>query len=128
MNKLILIGNLVRDPELKNVSGSDLVNGSIATTYKYKSGNETKEEVCYVDFVIWGKRAVPFSQYTSKGKKVMLEGRLQTKSWESAEGKKISKLVLNVENFEFLSPQGQGQSSQPEPEYTPSYGDDDIPF
>ncbi len=84
--------------------------------------------MCYVDYVIWGKRAPIFAQYTGKGKKVMLEGRLQTKSWESADGKKMYKLVLNVENFEFLSPQGQGQTSQPEPEHTPDYGDDDIPF
>lgn len=133
MNKLILIGNLCRDPEYKTVSGTDLVNCAIATTYKYKSSNETKEEVTYIDFVIWGKRAVPFAEYTAKGKKVMLEGRLQSKSWEAPDGSKRSKLFMNVENFEFLSPNDGKKEPQPQVEDTGKvdgypYPDDDIPF
>lgn len=122
MNKVILTGNLTRDPEYKTTSAGELTSGSIAVN-GYKEG-----EVYYFDFNVWGKRASTFTQYTSKGKKVLLEGRLQQQTWDSPEGGKKSKVVINVENFEFLSPRGEATAPS-QPSYDESQaGDEDIPF
>ena len=133
MNKVILTGNLTRDPEYKTTSAGELTSGSIAVK-GYKEG-----EVYYFDFNVWGKRASTFTQYTSKGKKVLLEGRLQQQTWEANDGAKKSKVLINVENFEFLSPKGEASApgsriqndtwDQANQDDYPGHNDDeDIPF
>lgn len=122
MNKVILTGNLTRDPEYKTTSAGELASGSIAVN-GYKEG-----EVYYFDFNVWGKRASTFTQYLFKGKKVLLEGRLQQQTWDSPEGGKKSKVVINVENFEFLSPRGEATAPSQPSQNEPETGDEDIPF
>ena len=110
-NKVILIGNLTRDPELRYTqSGSALVKFGLATnrSYRSKASNELIEETCFVDIEGWGAQAETFSKYMSKGRPVFVEGRLRLDSWESKEGQKRSKLVVVMEGFQFLGQGGRG--------------------
>ncbi|MGK0255421.1 MAG: single-strand DNA-binding protein [Arcobacteraceae bacterium] len=103
-NKVIMIGNLTRDIELKYLpNGSAIANGAIATSHKYKMQNgEQKEEVCFLDFSIFGKGGEIFNQYVRKGSKVMLEGRLVFQQWKAQDGTNRSRHALNVTEFKFL--------------------------
>lgn len=110
-NKVITIGNLTRDIELKYLSsGSAIANGAIATSHKYKMQNgEQKEEVCFLDFSIFGKGGEIFNQYVRKGSKVMLEGRLVFQQWKAQDGTNRSRHVLSVTEFKFLDGKSDSQ-------------------
>ncbi len=103
-NKVIMIGNLTRDIELKYIpSGAAIANGSIATSHKYKTQTgEQKEEVCFLEFSVFGKQAEILNQYVRKGSKVMLDGRLILEQWTDQSGGKRSRHTLRVETFKFL--------------------------
>lgn len=130
-NKVIMIGNLTRDIELKYLpSGSAIANGAIATSHKYKMQNgEQKEEVCFLDFSIFGKGGEIFNQYVRKGSKVMLEGRLVFQQWKAQDGTNRSRHALQVSEFKFLDGKSdsqdmggsnynsQQQNSQPQQNY-----------
>ncbi len=124
-NKIILIGNLTRDVELKYLpSGSAIANCAIATSHKYKmQDGSQKEEVCFIDFTIFGKSGEIFNQYARKGSKVMLEGRLDFQQWKAQDGTNRSRHILKVDTFKFLdgkdSTQQQGgyNPNQPAPGY-----------
>jgi len=124
-NKVIMIGNLTRDIELKYLpSGSCIANCAIATSHKYKMQNgEQKEEVCFLDFSIFGKGGEIFNQYVRKGSKVMLEGRLVFQQWKAQDGTNRSRHALNVSDFKFLDSKsdsqnmGAGNSQQPQQNY-----------
>jgi len=120
-NKVIMIGNITRDNELKYLpNGTALLSNSIATSHKYKSqSGEQKEEVCFLEFSLFGKSAEIFNQYVHKGHRVMLEGRLAFEQWMAQDGTKRSKHALKVDNFKFLesksnSEQPQQQAPQPQ--------------
>jgi single-strand DNA-binding protein len=84
LNKVMLIGNLTRDPELKYIpSGSAVVNMTLAMnrTWKDKTSGEKKEDVCFARVIVWGRRAEVCSEYLKKGQPVFIEGRLLLKSW-----------------------------------------------
>ena len=110
-NKVIMIGNLTRDIELKYLpSGSAIANGAIATSHKYKMQNgEQKEEVCFLDFSIFGKGGEIFNQYVRKGSKVMLEGRLIFQQWKAQDGTNRSRHALSVTEFKFLDGKSDSQ-------------------
>lgn len=110
-NKVIMIGNLTRDIELKYLpSGSAIANGAIATSHRYKMQNgEQKEEVCFLDFSIFGKGGEIFNQYVRKGSKVMLEGRLIFQQWKAQDGTNRSRHALNVSDFKFLDNKSDAQ-------------------
>lgn len=134
-NKLILIGNLTREIELKYTnSGSAIANGSIATSHKYKTqSGEQKEEVCFLEFSVFGKGGEILNQYCKKGSKVMLEGRLVFEQWAAQDGTKRSRHKLNVSEFKFLDskPDNQGQQQQQAPQNnmpTIDVDNDEIPF
>lgn len=102
LNKVILIGNLTRDPELKALpSGVKVANFGVATnrSYKDKDGNK-KDEVEFHNVVSFGKQAEVIAQWCKKGSQLMVEGRLSTKTWES-DGKKMYKTEIIVDNFQF---------------------------
>ena len=103
-NKVIMIGNLTRDIELKYIpSGAAVAKSAIATSHKYKTQTgEQKEEVCFLDFNVFGKQAEILNQYVRKGSKVMLEGRLVFEQWTAQDGSNRSRHSLRVENFKFL--------------------------
>jgi len=112
-NKVIMIGNLTRDIELKYLpSGSAIANGAIATSHKYKMQNgEQKEEVCFLDFSIFGKGGEIFNQYVRKGSKVMLEGRLVFQQWKAQDGTNRSRHALSVTEFKFLDGKSDSQDN-----------------
>lgn len=110
MNKVILIGNLTRDVELKTIAtGKPVATCGIATSRKYKTQTgDVKEAVQFHNLVIWGKSAEIFKMYLSKGKKVMVEGELQHRTYDKADGTKGYATEINVREFEFLTPKGTG--------------------
>lgn len=108
-NKVILLGNLTRDVELRHTqSGQALGKFGMAINRKYTVNGESKEEVCFVDLTAWGKTAELLNQYVRKGSQLFVEGRLQYSTWESQEGGKRSKLEVVVENFQFVGSKGGG--------------------
>ena len=110
-NKVIMAGNLTRDPELSFLpSQTPVVEFSLASSHKYKSRDgEMKEDVCFVECRLYGTRAEVISKYCSKGSPLLIEGRLMLDRWEAQDGSKRSKHRIFVENFEFL---GSGRSSE----------------
>lgn len=105
-NTAIILGNLTRDPELKALpSGSKVSNFSVATnrTWKDKEGNK-QEDVEFHNIVVFGRQAETSAQYLKKGSQVLIEGRLQTSSWDDqATGKKMYKTEIVAENVQFGS-------------------------
>lgn len=103
-NKVILVGNLTKDPEVRYApTGTAVANFRMAVNHRYKQGEELKEEVCYIDIVVFGKQAERCGQYLSKGQSVIVEGRLQERRWETEEGQKRSKHEIVGQNVRFLS-------------------------
>lgn len=103
-NKVILIGNLTRDPELRYTpQGTSVCNFGIAINRKYKQAEETKEEVTFINIVVFGKQADNCGQYLNKGNSVLVEGRLQERRWETEEGQKRSKYEVVAQTVRFLS-------------------------
>ena len=103
-NKVILMGNLTRDVELRHTqSGMALGKFGMAINRKWSQNGEQKETTCFVDLTAWGKAAELLNQYVKKGSPLFVEGRLEYSTWESQEdGKKRSKLEVVVENFQFV--------------------------
>jgi len=113
LNKVMIIGNVTRDPEVKYTpKGSAVTDLGIAVNRTYKVGEERKEEVTYVDVTLWGRLAEIAGEYCRKGKPVYIEGRLQLDSWEDkATGQKRSKLRVVGEEMQLLGPKMGGSSS-----------------
>ncbi len=133
-NKVILLGNLTRDPEVRYTpNGIAVANFAIAVNRKYKQGDETKEEVSYIDIVVFGKQAESCGQYINKGDAVLVEGRLQQRRWDDKEsGQKRSKVEVVAQAVNFMpkrSSAGQGGGhTHPEPAPEPSVDEGEIPF
>ena len=114
-NKVLLIGNLTRDPQLSYLpSQTAVVDFGLAVNRRWtgKDG-EKKEEVCFVDCTAFGRPAETINKYLSKGRPVFVEGRLTFNSWTTQDGTKRNRLKVTVENFQFLGgPSGPGQAEQ----------------
>ncbi len=155
-NKVLLMGNLTRDPELRYTpSNQPVANFGIAINRRYTTAEgERREEVTFVDCEAWGKTAETIKNYLAKGRPIFVEGRLKLDTWQDQQGEKKSKLKVVVESFQFVDsrpggsggggegghsgpprsaaggPAGQGRAS------SPAHGDhdhgglseDDIPF
>ena len=110
-NKVILMGNLTRDVELRQTqSGMALAKFGMATNRKWSQNGEQKESTCFVDLTAWGRQAEVLAQYVKKGSQLFVEGRLEYSTWEAKDGGgKRSKLEVVVENFQFIgAPRGAG--------------------
>lgn len=132
VNKVILIGNLGRDPELRYTQqGTAVANFSLATTESIGKKDGTREERTeWHRIVVWGRTAENCSQYLAKGRTVYIEGRLQTREWENKEGQKQRTTEIVAQTVQFLGgPRGEGggRSSGGSGEPPPP-ADDDIPF
>ena len=146
-NKVILAGNLTRDPELRYTpKGTAIARLGIACNRKWKSETgELKEEVTFVDVDAFGKQAETIGQYLKKGRPILIEGRLRLDQWEDKQsGQKKSKLGVVLESFQFLDSGGGGRgegntpapsrpapSSAPAgetPDAEPPHEGDDVPF
>jgi single-strand DNA-binding protein len=102
-NKVILIGNLTKSPELRYTpSGTPVASFGLAVNRRFRQGEELKEEVCYIDIVVFGKQAEHCGQYLSKGNGVIVDGRLQQRRWESEDGQKRSKHEVVAQTVTFL--------------------------
>lgn len=146
-NKVILMGNLTRDIEVRTLpSGSQVANIGIATNRRFRTQEgENREEVTFIDCEAFGRTAEVMSQYLRKGRPVMIEGRLRYDQWQDKDGNNRSKLKVVVENFQFVDSRegggnagggggggggGYAQSAAPAAGgggYQP-IGEDDIPF
>ena len=111
-NRILLMGNLTRDPELRfTPNGAAVAGFGLAINRKYKQGDEWKEEVCFIDITVWGKQAENCAEYLSKGRPVFVEGYLKLNSWET-DGQKRTKheVVANTVQFLGSKPGGSGGS------------------
>lgn len=103
-NKVLLMGNLTKDPELRYTpQGTAVVNLRLAVNRRFRDRNqEQKEEVCFVTAVVWDKQAETCNQYLHKGSPVFVEGRLQSRSWEDSSGQKRNVIEVRAERVQFL--------------------------
>lgn len=112
LNKVMLIGNLTRDPEVRYTpKGTAVCDMAIAVNRRFlnEATGERQEEVTYLDIVLWGKQAELAGQYLAKGRSVYIEGRLQMDTWEDkATGQKRSKIKIVCENMQFIDSKGAG--------------------
>jgi len=117
-NKVVLMGRLTRDPELRySAAGLAICEFSMATHYHFKVHDEIKDDVCFVDIVIFGKPGESSKEHLSKGSRVLIDGRLLQRRWESPEGKKRSKHEVVANTVQFIdigSVSDQGNRSQEE--------------
>jgi single-strand DNA-binding protein len=140
LNKVFLIGNLTRDPELRYTpSGTAVASFGIAVnrTWTGQSG-EKKEEVCFVDINMFGRRAEVINEYFSKGNPIFIEGRLQFNQWETKDGQKRNTLRVVAENFQFIGSTakraaetemlGETNTSNKQSMESTDVSDEEIPF
>ncbi|MHC4265604.1 MAG: single-stranded DNA-binding protein [Planctomycetota bacterium] len=135
-NKVLLMGNLTRDPQLTYLpSQTAVVEFGLASNRRWKSQEgQQREETCFIDCRAFGRMAENINKYLTKGRPVFIEGRLTFDSWTAQDGSKRSKHRVTVENFQFLSSAGAGQSERDEgrpqaQQQTPvADSEDDIPF
>jgi single-strand DNA-binding protein len=134
LNKVILIGNLTREPELRYTSsGTAVCEFGLAVNRRFTQNGQPQEETTFVDIVVWSKSAESCGRFLSKGSQAMIEGRLKLEQWEDQQtGQRRQKLNVVAENVQFLSPkQEQAPQQGYDSRYTPPpAGDveDDIPF
>lgn len=133
LNKVFLMGNLTRDPELRQVAGGMAIcSFGIAVNRQFQSARgETREETCFVEIETWGKSAEIVSQYMRKGRPVFVEGRLRYDQWDDREtGKKRSRLTVRADRIQFVDSAAAGQNGAPQenrtgyaqPQGAPAYG------
>jgi single-strand DNA-binding protein len=148
-NRVILVGNLTRDPQLSYTPSNTPVcelGMAVNRRWRDRDGNQ-KDEVCYVDLISYGRQAETINQYMQKGRPILIEGRLRYRQWTSKEGQNRSKLDVVVENFTFLGGGGgerggarpapaaasapaaaPASEGPPADDYAPPPEDPDIPF
>jgi len=143
-SKVILLGNLTRDPELRYTpSGTAVASFSVAINHRYRSPNANengkyREETSFIDVVAFGRQGETCAEYLSKGQPVLVDGRLSQRRWESQDGQKRNKLEVIANTVRFLprggEPRGFGRDfSEETPEdvsssLPPEGGEEDIPF
>jgi len=114
-NKVLLMGNLTKDPELRYTpQGTAVANLRLAVNRKYRTKEqELKEEVCFITAVVWNKQAETCNQYLHKGSSVLVEGRLQSRTWEDAAGAKRSVIEVRAERVQFMGTPGGVKTQNP---------------
>jgi len=120
-NKVILIGNLTKDPELRYTpQGTAVVNLRLAVNTRFRDkAQELREETCFVTAVVWNKQAETCNQYLHKGSPVMVEGRLQSRSWEDNSGQKRSVMEVRADRVQFLGGAPGKGAAEPSQEQLP---------
>jgi single-strand DNA-binding protein len=139
VNKVILVGRLGADPEVKQVRDSQMAQLSLATSEKYTTKDGQKQEKTeWHRIVVWGKQAEVIGKYATKGSMLFVEGKLQTRSWEDQQGQKRYTTEVQCSGFQFLSSNkegGGGQSNNSRSNVDHDFGnspnfsaDEEIPF
>jgi single-strand DNA-binding protein len=122
-NKVILIGNLTKDPELRYTpQGTPVCTLRIASTTRFKSGDSMKDETLFINVVVWGKQGETAAQHLSKGRSVLVEGRLQERRWET-DGQQKSRFEVVAQGVRFLG----GRKEEGAPHEAPSAEDFPAP-
>ena len=141
LNKVLLIGNLTRPPELRYTpSGTAVADLRLAVNRSYSTQTgERREETCFLTVVVWGKQAESCGEYLDKGSQVFVEGRLQTRDWEGKDGQKRTATEVVAERVQFMSrTKGAGAGAPATVPAAPAFaedsggggggGEDDVPF
>jgi single-strand DNA-binding protein len=132
LNKVFLIGNLTRTPELRYTpSGTAVSDLRLAVNRSYTTqGGDRREETCFLTVVVWGKQAETSAQYLDKGSPVLVEGRLQTRDWETKDGQKRSVVEVVAERLQFLGRgrAGTAPAAEAEPADEAAGSGDEVPF
>jgi single-strand DNA-binding protein len=131
LNKVLLIGNLTRAPEVRSThGGATVADLRLAVNRSYtKQGGEQRDEVCFVTVVVWGKQAESCREYLDKGSQVFVEGRLQTRDWTGKDGQQRTVTEVVAERVQFMGrTKGAGPASVPVAVETTVDDDDDVPF
>lgn len=138
LNKVMLMGNLGKDPEVRyTTSGQAVASFSLATSERYKSkSGDWEEKTEWHNIVLWGKQAETAKDYLAKGRTVFIEGRLQTRKWQDKEGKDRYTTEIVGDRMQFVGPKGDGGGSRnsassggyDEPAGNYENPEDDIPF
>lgn len=112
LNKVFLLGNLTRDPELRHTpQGTSVANFSIAVNRNYKGNDgEFKKETSYFNIIVWGKSGENCQKFLTKGRPVLVEGRLQNRSYETQDGQKRTVTEIVADNVQFLG-SGSGRDA-----------------
>jgi len=135
VNKVFLSGNLTRDPELRRTASDRAVTRlGLASNRRYKDREgEWKEVVSFLNIVVWGRQAETCAEFLSKGSAVFIEGRIQSRSWETQDGQKRSTVEIEASRVQFLDRIAKPQAQ--EDEFVETGGmaglsdtDDDVPF
>ncbi len=131
VNKVILLGNLGRDPELKYTpNGTPVANFTVATneTWKDKEGNK-QEHTEWHRVVVWGKLAEICGEYLHKGRQVYIEGSIRSRTYKDRDGNDRTAVEIRADNLVMVGKgEGRGESGQNAAEKEPEYSDEDIPF
>ncbi len=142
LNKVFLMGNVTRDPELRYIqSGTAVLDLGLAVNRRAKGADgQWKDETAFISVTVWGKQAENCAEYLAKGRPVLVEGHLRMDQWQDKKtGEKRSRLCVTAESVQFLgSPAGRGQApdaakpprgaEEPVPPEETELSDDDIPF
>lgn len=134
INRVVISGNLTRDPELRSTPGGMAVLGigvAVNDRRKNQQTGEWEDYPNFIDCTMFGSRAEAITQYLQKGTKVAIEGKLRYRSWENQQGEKRSKVEVVVDEIEFMSPRGEGGGGGrtfPAPSEPVLPEDDEIPF
>jgi single-strand DNA-binding protein len=117
LNKVLLLGRLTRDPELRYTpQGTAVVDLGLAINREYTVGTERRKETTFVDVTLWKRQAEVVSQYLKKGAPIFIEGRLSLDTWEQ-DGQKRSRLRVVADNFQFIGGRGEGEGGGEEGGY-----------
>jgi single-strand DNA-binding protein len=143
INRVVLVGNLTKDPELRHTpSGTAVCKLRLAvnTRQKDQSSGEWGDKPNYFDVTVWGNQAESCSQYLSKGRPVAVDGRLDWREWDAQDGSKRQAVEIIAESVQFLGSRGDGEGGQQrqyvpagdvaadQSDFSPAGSDDDIPF
>jgi single-strand DNA-binding protein len=131
LNRVFLIGNLTRPPELRYTpSGTAVSDLRLAVNRSFTTqGGDKRDETCFLTVVVWGKQAEACGEYLDKGSPILVEGRLQTRDWETKDGQKRSVVEVVAERVQFMgrtkavAPAGAAETGEPLGE-----ADDEVPF
>ncbi len=128
LNRVFLIGNLTRDPELRYTPGGVAISSftlAVSTPIGKDDAGNQKKDVLYIDVVAFGRQAEVIAEYLKKGRPVFVEGRLRYRTWEDASGNKRAKHEIILNSFQFLGPRKQEEVMEPVEVPTE---EEDIPF
>ena len=137
MNKVILMGNLTRDPEMRNIpnGNSKVTSFGLAMNERWNDAQsgEQRESVCFVEVEAWNRQAEIIDEYFKKGSQILVEGSLKFDQWQAEDGTNRNRLKVRLQRFEFVGSNGNGNGNQQsgnteQAPTTDDVSDEDVPF